>query len=191
MRSAPGMKKSIVSLALSLLAWPLSALSAPDVTGTWQGKGVTQYVLKISKTPSGDFRGDFYSLEEKGLTLNGNPISSIHINDERVAFSLDRARGTFDGSLSPDGRSIVGTWRSGGEPEAVTFEKSSKQTAWVIDPSPHKARFVTVDRDVQLEILDWGGHGAPLIFLAGGGNTAHVFDRFAPKFVGNHHVFAI
>jgi non-heme chloroperoxidase len=59
------------------------------------------------------------------------------------------------------------------------------------DPSPHNVRFVPVDKDVRLEVLDWGGSGRPIVFLAGGGNTAHVFDEFAPKLRANHHVYGI
>lgn len=49
------------------------------------------------------------------------------------------------------------------------------------DPSPHSVQFVTADDNVELEVLDWGGSGRPLVLLAGLGNTAHVFDDFAPK----------
>jgi non-heme chloroperoxidase len=59
------------------------------------------------------------------------------------------------------------------------------------DPSPHTTRFVTVDKDVRLEVLDWGGSGEPIILLAGGGNTAHVFDDFAPKLTAHCHVYGI
>lgn len=59
------------------------------------------------------------------------------------------------------------------------------------DPSPHITRFVTVDKGVRLEVLDWGGSGRPIILLAGGGNTAHVFDDFAPKLTAHHHVYGI
>jgi non-heme chloroperoxidase len=52
-------------------------------------------------------------------------------------------------------------------------------------------QFVTVDNDVKLEVLDRGGTGRPLIFLAGLGNDAHVFDSFAPKFNAHHHVYGI
>ena len=52
-------------------------------------------------------------------------------------------------------------------------------------------QFVTVDRDVKLEVLDWGGTGRPLIFLAGLGNDAHVFDAFAPNFTSHYHVYGI
>lgn len=34
---------------------------------------------------------------------------------------------------------------------------------------------------VTLEVLDWGGTGRPLVFLAGGGHTAHQFHDFAPR----------
>lgn len=59
------------------------------------------------------------------------------------------------------------------------------------DPSPHTVQFITVDKNVKLEVLDWGGTGRPLIFLAGLGNTAHVFDDFAPKLAPEFHVYGI
>ena len=57
--------------------------------------------------------------------------------------------------------------------------------------SHYTARFVSVEEDVRLEVLDWGGTGRPLIFLSGLGDDAHVYDKFAPKFTANHHVYAI
>lgn len=50
---------------------------------------------------------------------------------------------------------------------------------------------MTVDKNVQLEVLDWGGSGRPIVLLAGGGNTAHVFDDFAPKLTAYYHVYGI
>jgi pimeloyl-ACP methyl ester carboxylesterase len=52
-------------------------------------------------------------------------------------------------------------------------------------------RFVTVEHGVRLEVLDWGGSGRPVVLLAGSGNTAHVFDDFAPKLTGGCHVYGI
>jgi len=59
------------------------------------------------------------------------------------------------------------------------------------DPSPHEVQFVTVDDNVKLEVLDWGGSGRALVLLAGLGNTAHVFDDFAPKLTSDYHVYGI
>ena len=59
------------------------------------------------------------------------------------------------------------------------------------DPSPHITRFATIDKDVRLEVLDWGGSGRPIVLLAGGGDTAHVYDDFAPKLSTHYHVYGI
>ena len=50
---------------------------------------------------------------------------------------------------------------------------------------------IPVEPGVQLEVLDWGGTGQPMIFLSGLGNTAHIWDDFALRFIGSHHVYAI
>src|SRR5579863_4124252 len=68
---------------------------------------------------------------------------------------------------------------------------TAQNTAPWKDPSPHQAQFVTVDKNVQLEVLDWGGSGRALVLLAGGGNTAHIFDDFAPKLTALGHVYGI
>jgi non-heme chloroperoxidase len=50
---------------------------------------------------------------------------------------------------------------------------------------------VAVDVNVKLEVLDFGGSGHPIIFLAGMGLDGHEFDDFAPMFLPNHRVLAI
>jgi non-heme chloroperoxidase len=67
---------------------------------------------------------------------------------------------------------------------------AQEPTPWH-DPSPHTIQFVTVDDDVRLEVLDWGGSGRTLVLLAGLGNTAHVFDDFALKLTPDFHVYGI
>jgi len=58
------------------------------------------------------------------------------------------------------------------------------------DPSPHTVRMISVGA-VHLEVLDWGGSGRPVVLLPGLGNTAHVFDDFAPKLAVSFHVYGI
>jgi pimeloyl-ACP methyl ester carboxylesterase len=50
---------------------------------------------------------------------------------------------------------------------------------------------IQVEPDVKLEVLDWGGTGRSLVLLAGMGDTAHVFDTFAPKLTAQYHVYGI
>jgi alpha-beta hydrolase superfamily lysophospholipase len=67
---------------------------------------------------------------------------------------------------------------------------SQSGTPWK-DPSPHAVRFISVGDGVQLEVLDWDGSGGAVVLLAGGGDTAHVFDDFAPKLTTHNHVYGI
>jgi pimeloyl-ACP methyl ester carboxylesterase len=190
-------KLAAVLIAMALCAAPALA-APPDLSGTWQGgNDRARHVIKIRKAASG-WRGDFFNLGDKlgdenaGAPRNGNPVSAITLTDGTVKFSLDDSQGDFEGKLSDDGAAIAGTWKTlYGQPQPLTFARAAKGARWVIDASPHKAQFVTVQPGVKLEVLDWGGSGPPLVFLAGLGGTGHFFDRFAPKFTQRHHVYAI
>jgi non-heme chloroperoxidase len=72
----------------------------------------------------------------------------------------------------------------------LSWTRAADPTPWR-DPSPHKVKFVTVAENVRLETLDWGGQGRTIVLLAGGGNTAHVFDDFALKLRRHYHVYGI
>src|SRR5579875_445751 len=54
-----------------------------------------------------------------------------------------------------------------------------------------KPQSVAVEKDVRLEVLDWGGTGRPLVLLSGLGSDAHVYDALAPKLTGHFHVYAV
>ena len=60
-----------------------------------------------------------------------------------------------------------------------------------LPPSVPSARMTRIAPDVTLEVLDWGGRGVPLVFLAAPGNTAHVFDDLAAQFTDSFHVVGI
>ncbi len=65
-----------------------------------------------------------------------------------------------------------------------------RETLWAHHGS-FTTQFVTVEPGVKLEVLDWGGSGRPVVLLAGLGNTAHAFEKFAPKLTRDFHVYAI
>lgn len=86
--------------------------------------------------------------------------------------------------MNRDVLAIVGVLLATAAPAALP------QAEWK-DPSPHAVKLVTVDDDVQLEVLDWGGSGQAVVLLAGLGATAHVYDDFALALTLRHHVLAI
>jgi non-heme chloroperoxidase len=56
-----------------------------------------------------------------------------------------------------------------------------------------QSQLVDVGDGVKVEVLDWGGYGTPVLLLPGSGNTAHVFEDFAPKLIAccRVHVYGI
>jgi len=171
-------------------------LSAPQgwaqgLIGNWQGTlDVPQKlraVLTISAAADGQLRADFFSIDQ---SPNAMSVQDLTLNASTVTFKIPTVQGSYEGRLSADGAAINGVWTQGGS-HALNFLRATKEAAWKLDPSPHTARFITVEPGVKLEVLDWGGTGRPLVLLAGLGNSAHAFDHFAPKLTGNYHVYAI
>lgn len=59
------------------------------------------------------------------------------------------------------------------------------------DSLAYSTQFIEIDKDVKLEVLDWGGTGRPIVLLTGGNTTAIVYYYFAQKLTPNYHVYGI
>ena len=170
-------------------------LCAQEITGSWQGTITTpqgtphRIILRVINGDSGKFKARIYSIDQ-GFT--GDWVDSMTMHDSTMQFVVGMLQLSYNGKLSADGKTITGTWTQGGS-TPFTFQKATPATAWHLppDPSPHTVQLVTVEPSVQLEVLDWGGTGRPLIFLGALGDTAHEFDQFAPKFTGKYHAYGI
>jgi pimeloyl-ACP methyl ester carboxylesterase len=179
-------------LILLLTALPASALPAQDFAGVWQGTSGTDHpsrtVWKIERARNGAWSVAAHYPDTGGEDYWG----SVVVNGSAITIVFMGGR-PFVGNLSADGTSISGTWIDTPKPgrNPVEFRRATKATEWPLEVSSRTVRFVTVDTNVQLEVLDWGGSGRPLILLAGLGNTAHRFDRFVPKLTPNYHVYGI
>ena len=69
-------------------------------------------------------------------------------------------------------------------------QRHFQQSVWR-DTAKHGASSITVDNNVQLEVLDFGGQGSPIVLLTGLGATAHSYDELAPLLARKHRVLAI
>ncbi|HSY67201.1 MAG TPA: alpha/beta hydrolase [Edaphobacter sp.] len=184
--------KKLMLWVITLTIWSGASIQAQDIAGTWQGtlqagKGL-RTVLKISKTDDGGWSAMFYSIDQGP---DGMAIPSITLQESTVKFSMPAINGSYEGKLSPDGASITGTWTQNNSSHPLNLQRATKETEWKADSSPHSAQFVMVDTNIKLEVLDWGGTGRSLVFLAGLGNTAHAFDKFAPELTAKYHVYGI
>jgi non-heme chloroperoxidase len=72
-----------------------------------------------------------------------------------------------------------------------TVDRERFQASRWRDAAPHEAQSITVDAGVQLEVLDFGGSGSPMLLLPGLGATAHSFDELAPLLAQKHRVVAM
>jgi hypothetical protein len=60
-----------------------------------------------------------------------------------------------------------------------------------LDKTPHEIHYVEMDDKIKLEVVDWGGEGTPLVFLAGLALNAHTFDPLVSSFTDSYRVIGI
>ena len=169
---------------------------APNIAGTWQGN--------LARTPPGDRIAVRITPAKAGgwtatmLIESANPIPLDSVTVSGPTIDLIGNVGRYWGQISADGTVIRGIWMVGNPrplapPFPLELQRATAQTTWSLppDPSPHTTRYITVDTDTNLEVLDWGGSGRPVVLLTGLGGSAHTFDKFAPKLAAHYHVYGI
>jgi non-heme chloroperoxidase len=187
------MKKITIFCWVLMAMFATTSLRAQDIAGAWQGMlhadsgRDLRVVVKIARAAGGGWKANLYSIDE---SPDATPFSSVSLSGETVKLDIADLHASYQGTLDARRDAITGTW-SQNQTHKLNFQRANASTAWALDSSPHKVRFVTVAKGVSLEVLDWGGTGRPLLFLAGLGGNAHAFDKLAPKFTGNHHVYAM
>jgi pimeloyl-ACP methyl ester carboxylesterase len=193
--------RTLIVLA-ALLAPILASTSAaaipaarlpPDIVGTWQGTLTVRaepfrMVVRIARAGGSGWTAVLYSIDDGPEPL---PASTVTLAGSNLKLAIPAVGGGYEGVVSADRTTIEGTFQNRAFALPLSLRRATTATAWPIDASPHAIHFVTVDHGVKLEVLDWGGRGPPLVLLAGLGDTAHVFDRFAPKLTASYHVLGI
>jgi non-heme chloroperoxidase len=185
------------TLLLVLFASGAGALFAQDISGDWQGTiktgdretGRYRYLLHVVKEKNGSWSGTVRTIDQRIDWGGLRPITSLSLAGTDFKFVIEQPDGSYEGKVSPDLTSIAGTWKQG-QSQQLEFVRPTEETLWHDDPR-HTTQLITVDKDVKVEVLDWGGSGPPLVLLTGLGNSAHIFDQFAPKLTANYHVYGI
>jgi non-heme chloroperoxidase len=179
-----------VTILFLLVTGPLYA---QDITGVWQGTlkaGEMRVLIRVSKQLDGSLEAKLIKPDQNPPDWGaGNGANSVSFEGSDFKFAFNSLKVSYEGKLSADGNSITGTWTQDG-PLPLNLQRATKATAWR-DSVPHTEQFVTVDKNVSLEVLDWGGAGQALVLLAGMGNSAHIFDKLAPKLINQFHVYGI
>ncbi len=171
-----------------------TSFSQQDIAGNWQtmlkmGPQESRIVLKIYKGYAGAWAGRAYILDPE---IQSILMESVNLQNSNITLVWDNGQSRYEGKISADGTSIDGLYTSGVFSFPLKIQRTNKDTAWKTDVGNHRVLFITVDSNVKLEVLDWGGSGKALILLAGMNQDAHTFDYFAPKLVAaGYHVYGI
>lgn len=103
---------------------------ADDIRGEWAGtldipNQKLRIVLKIGKTPAGEFAGTLSSPDQGPGEL---PMGSANIEPPKVVMEWPAIRGKFDGVITNEGAVLEGTWEQFGNKMPLKLERA-KTTA--------------------------------------------------------------
>lgn len=184
------MKTTMRIAACAAAALFCALLNAQEITGDWQGtlrSPDARLVIRVSRDEAGGWKALVYNIDQSS---DPQRADSLAVNAQSVKLTVNSLRAAFEGKLDGDGRTMRGVWTQG-PARPLELQLATRESAWPVDEAAHSAHLLTVDNGVKLEVLDWGGTGRPMILLAGLGNTAHIFDKFAPKLAQTFHVYGI
>ena len=112
---------------------------AQDAVETWQGTlhpgQDIRLELQITKS-AGALKGKIYAVDQQGP--GGIGTTSMSLDGGVLKFAVTGMDVSYEGKVSPDGKSAVGTWKQGGRELPFTLEHVNADAAWPI-PKPTPA----------------------------------------------------
>ena len=132
--------KKLLLCSFALVVLQAAALFGETFTGTWQGalkvpqapNGELRIVIKISTADADKLAAEFYSIDQGGQPFSATAVTA---SGASLKMTVTPLNGTYEGRLSPDGKTIAGTW-SQGMPIPLTLTRATPETAWTIPTPP-------------------------------------------------------
>ena len=156
---APGLISLLALLLACCFGTPAGASQAPpaspqDITGTWQGTlhtpgGDLRTVLKVANDDKGALTVTLYSIDQGG---QGIKATSASFQDLVLKYGIQFIDGSYEGKMSPDGKSITGTWKQGDSSTPLLLERATPATAWAIPEPPKRLPPMPADAHPSFEV---------------------------------------
>ena len=147
------MKRLMLCLvAMAVLFVP--ALRAQDVVGDWQGTldlggGKLRMVVKVVKGDKGGLSAKLYNADRGTQPASA---SSVTLNGSTFRFSVAVMGASYEGKLSADGQSIIGTWTGGPIPTPLNYTRATPETAWEIPAPPPPQKQIPADANPTFDV---------------------------------------
>jgi uncharacterized protein (TIGR03435 family) len=113
--------------------------ASQDIVGTWQGTlhapngADLRIVNKIVKDDKGQLKVTDFSIDQ---TWRGFPATSSSFQDGVLKYAIEPINGSYEGKMSADGKTIIGTWTQGPGPTPLVLTRATAETAWAIPEAP-------------------------------------------------------
>ena len=148
--------KKLILLILVCTVLCVSALRAQNpenITGTWQGalKAPNGQQLRIVfkfSVEDDKLKAVMYSIDQRSSAIPANTFTREGAN---IKLTIAAISGTYEGKISPDGKSITGTFTQGA-PLPLTLEKATPETAWAIPEPPPPPVRMAADANPTFEV---------------------------------------
>jgi uncharacterized protein (TIGR03435 family) len=107
-------------------------------------------VFKISTGDDDKLKGLFYSIDQSPQPIPVNPVT---VQGSSVKLTIPALGGSYEGKLSADGNSMVGTWTQPGPPPIpMTLNRATTQTAWAIPEPPPPPKPLAANAKLEFEV---------------------------------------
>jgi uncharacterized protein (TIGR03435 family) len=140
-------KSLILRLTVALAALPGSTLSGQDLAGTWQGSvhvGAKELrdIIRIAKGDKGLTALLFRIDQFPGQSY---PSSAVTVQGISVRILFPALGSSYNGTLSADGNSIMGTLTEGQTPLGLDLHRATTETVWELPTPPRPKRMTDAD----------------------------------------------
>jgi len=130
------------------------------IVGTWLGRLQTptdtsiRMVFNIHPTASGGFTA---TLDSPDQGANGIPVSEVEFAESHLRLFSSTVGGTFEGDLSPDGKTLEGKWAQGGVEIPLSLERTEEAIQPPARPQEPKPPYPYDEEEVRFTNPQ-GGH---------------------------------
>ncbi len=159
-----------------------------NIAGDWQGvlgDRKLRLVVRLTASREDAWKATLFSIDQSTQPI---PIDAVVQEGRSFQFTANAICGSYEGIISLDGNSIVGTL-SQAKSQLLKLQRATAESAWL--STPVHQHLIEVEEGVKLEVLDWGGQGRPIVLLAGLGADAHSYAKFAARLSPSYHVYGI